>query len=411
MTLTAIFMIWGAVYGAARGVVAFARMLTLDLAQKTRDACVAVTVAALGVIMSHRLSDEGRRERLRARNQAKKKRRKKRELFFKQRRKKRQNYTPPATEVINLGPEIDIYNPHNRGILARQCEVIRRSTKPIELVFGDSQKPVETIFAAGMLLLYAEVYRKTLKMPTVGVNCDYPKVRKTEKVLQHIDFFKMLGKEERISTADITEEDIRSWRVTKGTRFDGEEVSDFLESIIGMDERHQKNLYISVMEAIGNCAEHAYVGKLKDIKEDEKFWVMFGRINEDNSLTVVVGDLGAGIPVTLKHRSDFENIKEFAVGLFKITVRKFLGSDSALICAATRLGESRKWQGHRGKGLGQAVEKINQIGGKMSIYSLRGEVLAEPGKKPIARGDLQNGVKGTIIQITVPTNRAEETSQ
>ena len=287
---------------------------------------------------------------------------------------------------ISMPEEIDIYDNKNRATMALLCQRIRFSTSSeISLDFSKVKK----IYAAGMLLLYAEVAQKMVR---ASINSDKrPKQQKPEKVLRHVGFFDMI-KGTNVDKSDITEPDIVNWRVAQGARCRGKDIDEFISSIVKIPEKDQQKLHISIKEIIGNSLEHAYPSPLKYGRQEK--WVMFGQIDDEDKLTIVVGDLGVGIPLTITQHENFLSIAR---------TKKALRSDSSLIRIAAEIGETSMNPGHRGKGLHQAIENINAIHGRVDIYSRKGHY-GFPNKQSRAariRNQLKKPINGTIIQIMV----------
>ena len=258
---------------------------------------------------------------------------------------------------------------------------------------------VQEIAAGGMLLLYAEIYR--LIAQNVKVTMKYPSDESVEKVLQHIGLISMLDMDERIPKAKISEESINTWQVIKGLKFVGEDIDKFLHELTRIDKKKRSNLYTSIKEVIANAAEHAYAQSAEtahvpnDDMEKTHFWVMFGK-QEKAFLDIVIGDLGQGIPATIKK-------KKMLLGLTREEK-----NHSKLIKHATNLGESMvKNAPHRGKGLAEVVEDIPKVGGSVWIFSGNGMFsegnFTPHGKSRRIEGrNLKFDLKGTVVQFRVP---------
>ena len=293
---------------------------------------------------------------------------------------------------IVLEGEIDIYKRRNWQNLVKRCTELRNVSKSIFI----DLKSVAKIYAAGMLMLFAEVYRlKEVEKQNISGN--YPTNEKVEKVLQHIGFLRLLGRPDRIPAKNITEEDIRTWHVAQGQQVDGEQVNDFIDHITEIDKKKQAKLYISIKEVIANCAEHAYNSVADQALNPSHFWIMFGRVDEENNLTIVIGDLGMGIPKTIRKYPGFREFVQI------LRVAHKLSSHSRLIEIAAKIGETgvHHGRGHRGRGLDQAIKGIVSVNGQVKIYSLKGMTTFDS-KPRVDRWDLKKGGRGTIIQFSVP---------
>ena len=311
----------------------------------------------------------------------------------------------PDNGEIDFRHDIDIYKDENRANLIRNCRDIRdNQNSHIHLKF---EQPEMKISAAGMMLLYAEVYRKATTGKNVKITCNYPLYRKAEEVMQHIGFFRMIDKAERISEEKIREsdEDVRSWQVVKNTRDAPEEVDAFLSRVADIPKKRREQIYGAIKELIANASEHAY-------REEDAMrnWVMFGR-KTGTDMSIVVGDLGRTIPVTiLEHPQYMSTIKKYKE-LGRDIPRRFRG-DSRLIVFATDSGErgTRTRYSHRGLGLKQAIEKIRKIQGNLQIYSRGGTVRFSPKRVDPVRKNLESPIQGTIIEIWVPVGDGNSAS-
>ena len=324
----------------------------------------------------------------------------------KNRLKKKRNQHKKATstspnrtsQTVSLPEKIGIHDDASKRLLINACKKIRFSHKPqVFLNFSEVKK----IYASGMLLLYAEVFQKNKQNASQQskILCNYPTELKSEKVLQHIGFLKMLGAAHRIKEADITEDDIVSWHVAKGVQVDGNIVGDFIEKIPDISLLAQSKIFVSLQETIANVCEHAYPESRQD-----KPWVMFGRIN-DGKLIIVVGDLGDGIPHSITKNDNYPEI----VDRIKLKSRKFR-SDTMLIRIAAEIGQTSAGASYRGRGLVQSIKKITALGGNIFIYSGKGAatfpslsiISSSINRIKKLADSLQNPIRGTIIEIQVP---------
>ena len=230
----------------------------------------------------------------------------------------------------------------------------------------------------------------------------YPSDERIEKVLQHIGLISMLNMDERIPKAKISEESINTWQVIKGLKFVGKEIDTFLHDLTRIDEKKRSNFYTSIKEVIANAAEHAYAQKAgsahvpNDDMKKTHFWVMFGK-QEKAFLDIVIGDLGQGIPATIKK-------KKILLGLTREEK-----NHSKLIEYATNLGESMVENApHRGKGLDEVVKGIPKVGGSVWIFSGKGMFSGgnfaphERKSRRIEGRNLKFDLEGTVVQFRVP---------
>lgn len=284
---------------------------------------------------------------------------------------------------IEFNGSIDI-DGSNRVDTISRCNDIRRGTHRNMCLHINT----DSISAVGMLLLYSEVYRGV--KTGFNITCEYPESEHAEKVLQHIGFFELLGKKHRIRPSKITEYDILSWHTERDTTVDVEKIHKFLGKISDLKSLERtKKVHEAIVELVANVAEHAYS---KSDRKAHEVWVMFGRTDRSDGrkeLQLVVGDLGRGIPVTMRGVS-----------------KKSPKSDSAVIVDAARGKGSWRHRAHRGKGLKEAVDKIVEgVNGEVRIYSRRGLVPFDryTNRHQLRRlPDADGFLRGTIVLLSIP---------
>jgi len=146
-------------------------------------------------------------------------------------------------------------------------------------------------------------------------------------------------------------------------------------------------------EAITNTIQHAYIGSsTRSSDESDSRWWMFSQ-QKDGKLSIVVCDLGMGIPVSLRQNSLIFS------GMHSEKKRRH----TQFIDIAARSSRSRTRLPHRGKGLPDMLEfvKGGDVGGFL-IYSLHGAFLYNAEDAREVGHDFSTGIPGTLIQWTVP---------
>lgn len=293
--------------------------------------------------------------------------------------------------------DIDIYRKDCREELSEICQRIREfSGNHMKIFFKLGRMKIS---AAGMLLLYAEVYRK-IEAGGTKITCNYPTDEKAEQVLQHIRFFEKIGKIERIPADEIlkADKDVHSWHVLDGSTEDLKhpaKIMGFLKEITEPVSNDTNKINVAITELIANVAEHAY-GE----NDMPKCWIIFGKAEEGQHLTIVVGDTGRTIPTTMKEHGA---IKEMRARKDFTALKKIMANDSNLIKYATSMKGTRTMEAHRGKGLENAIRNIEELQGYLSIYS--GEGLYKTYLPREKRRDWKNMfIQGTIVEMTIPIN-------
>lgn len=301
------------------------------------------------------------------------------------------------SDDFTINHDINMHEKSSRQALSRICQNIRGfQGNHIHLSF---KLDVMNISAAGMLLLYAEVYRK-IEAGGTKITCNYPADTKAEQVLQHIGFFKKIGKKEHFTQDEIqkADKDVRSWHVLDGSIEDLKDpakIMGFLKEITEPVSNDTNKINIATTELIANVAEHAY-GE----NDMPKCWIIFGKAEEGKHLTIVVGDMGRTIPTTMKEHDAIEEMrarKDFSA------LKKIFANDSNLIKYATSMKGTRTMKTHRGKGLEDAIRNIEELQGYLSIYSRKGLYKTHLPRKE-KRGWKNMFIQGTIVEMTIPLN-------
>lgn len=172
-----------------------------------------------------------------------------------------------------------------------------------------------------------------------------------------------------------------------------DEIENVLKKHLSSDDYFTINNAIS--EAVANVIFHAYES------EEYKCWMLFVRVTDD-SLTIVISDLGQTIPKTVPLRFGEQLKTYFRVSNFG----KIL--DSELIEYATEYRRSQTNQPNRGKGFADMQAVCEQVkNATMFIYSSKGfwsSRYLEPNENEVKVQKLtySTPVKGTIIGWQIP---------
>lgn len=240
----------------------------------------------------------------------------------------------------------------------------------------------------GTLLFAARLVNMLLLYPG-KITSNYPKDKVVEQLFQHIGLLGLLGNSSRQS---ITDDSVRYWHFLSGTTADAEIFKDlFREYKQKLKEDVTSGLYEGMSEAITNSIQHAYSNANEHERLHKTKWWMFSQ-EKDGKLSVVICDLGIGIPKSLKMKLS-ENI-------LYLTRRNV---DSKLIADAVKSNRTSTNLGYRGKGLPDMLDFVKnfKVGG-FSIYSLHGSYIynAETEKESTEYYKIQ--VPGTLIQWQIP---------
>lgn len=287
--------------------------------------------------------------------------------------------------------------PH-RATLIKALSRLRRqmcsSITSLALDFSQTEK----LYADGMLLFWAELKRllKHIK-GRIDITISLPENNKVSQVLKQLGVLDLVGNKAPIVPAD---HDVINWRAASGDLVQGEKYDVILKQYDGEIAPYlQENLYTGITEAMTNVTNHAYDMPRDDGIgiTDQKTWWMFSH-QKDGYLSVAFCDLGAGIPRTLpfKRRNVWNRI-----------LRKGLNSDSAVIKYAVKDSVSRTKKSHRGKGLRQIMQIVQDIDdGEAVIHSNKGMYAARNGR--IEQYEYRDSILGTLIFWKIPLPNRED---
>jgi hypothetical protein len=187
-----------------------------------------------------------------------------------------------------------------------------------------------------------------------------------ESALKQIGFFKLIKQHSPKLTNQAT---VKRWRQLSGDTTDGSLAASLLDSLEGVVSKPvQRKMYRGAIEAIANCVEHAYPQPRDDglTIKDDRWWMLVGI--DDERISVIVCDLGVGIPETLpkKHPPSLLTSIASSFGIIDQT-------DGEMIRASTYIKRTRTALSHRGKG-GQDFRSIVEVfpSAQLSIRSNHG---------------------------------------
>lgn len=192
-----------------------------------------------------------------------------------------------------------------------------------------------------------------------------------------------------------------------------ESLTKLCEFIIGGAEELPRQLDEAVMrllttisEAITNVTQHAYLEGIQyEYQPVGRFWVAATAHRDKKSLTVVVYDQGASIPVTYPRLNRSEKIVRFLRRAIRVNPEFEYENDGTYIRAAMRYGGSRTDRVYRGKGFPQMYELLKATGlGKLVVRS-RGGWCERTANGRHRSGYLGTSIGGTLLEWTVDLSR------
>lgn len=253
---------------------------------------------------------------------------------------------------VDAPSKLDIYSPKNHTTFLKFIENLRRSIKKNKTTFISFKNSYRITAAAGLLLV-AETDRLVKAYPEALIKCSFPPTSNegiyknnfnvVESALNQIGFFKLIKQEcQRVAKYA----NVDKWHQLSGDTADGSLAQSLLNSLPDkIPKKSKQKLYRGAIEAIANSVEHAYPSLRNDGINivDARWWMLVGL--DDFNLTVIICDLGVGIPETLPKKHP-----ESLLNLIKSKFSIFDSSDAELIRASTHIKETRTLLDNRGKG-------------------------------------------------------------
>ncbi|HCR4037704.1 TPA: hypothetical protein OOF66_003998 [Morganella morganii] len=307
---------------------------------------------------------------------------------------------------------IDLYTTkyHDRTILfvseiekkAREIGISTR--RKVHICFRNTT----TITAAAGLWLLARIESIKVMFPhvkyivskplPVKVGNSHDKKPVVDSVLNRIGFYEAIG----IKTRNMQEiANVKCWEVLRGEAVMSSAVGQLLESVTDKLNIDYSGLYRPLIEAMANSVEHAYRSDLyrkTKLSNTNKWWCFAALL--ENRLTVLICDLGVGIPNTLK-KTQPSNIMLRLIEY----IGKNLSSDSDYIRASLQVKKTRTKLDYRGKG-GTDLQSIieNVEGSRLSIMSNKGNYRftnKDNKKKPELCWDGNQSISGTVVEWSI----------
>ena len=266
-------------------------------------------------------------------------------------------------------------------------------------------------------MLYAEIrrlqhYFRTVKLVAVESrqhsNMHVGEQRKKQivnEVLDHLGFFRMLNCPKRFPS---TRTDVVTWGVIQYNKVDMEKAIPLLDTIGQLiSAQSSEQLAAGLGEVVDNAVDHAYSDirpdglNIDDNRFDNRNWYLLTSFREE-SVSVILADLGVGIPTTLPNSNPewlkvWERLNLRPAANFK--------ADGNAIKFAFKHGKSRTGKPNRGTGLPHLVQTIEKISGvHLTILSNHGAYTFDRGGWQV-QPDSVTSIYGTLISWNLPIQR------
>jgi anti-sigma regulatory factor (Ser/Thr protein kinase) len=340
-------------------------------------------------------------------------------------------YTPSERRKIGMGiatpmPKILCFsrNPAEtlesldgiRSSLQDERERLRNTKKKkntrIRLKYSAFEN-IEDISPSAALVLAAEYERAYHLNGSHAIVVNLEKWHPTVMgILKPLGFFEKFGFDGILEAPDVTDR-FRILPMRSGSSADSPAVNMLISDLKGLypladvvDEDREAgmlSLYGAMVEALVNVVRHAYPeGRELPFTPVNRWW-MAGAVDQDaRQITAMVFDQGITIPLSLPNWQHYAGVRRRIVS--------FLGlvpdpgdtkCDGLAIAAAVEESVSSTGERHRGRGLAQMRDFVDQCrGGYLRIMSRCGEVIMYPREKPTVRAyDISIG--GTLIEWNV----------
>jgi hypothetical protein len=268
------------------------------------------------------------------------------------------------------------------------------------------------ISTGAAVVLTADYERLSRLLGEVPPTIDLPKWSpQVVTRLHQIGFFSILGHLPQIEARLVEDGPTLTMRILSATKAEGfEQVDSALQelckfllgddgyTVADLDDTIVKVL-TSISEAITNVTQHAYPSNHQYEHEHvERFWIAATSNRIDKTLTVVVYDQGASIPVTYPKLNRVDKVLRFLERAIRRRPEFAYQNDGAYIRAAMRYGGSRTDKPYRGKGFPQMYEILQSVGkGSLSVRSRGGWCRRAPDGR-VRSGSLTSSIGGTLIE-------------
>ncbi|WP_141507375.1 hypothetical protein [Rhizobium sp. H4] len=271
---------------------------------------------------------------------------------------------------------------------------------------------IEEMSTAAALVLAAEYQRAIdiIKSPPPLVNI---RNWKDEVLLQlyQLGFFSILGiTDDALAGQLYTQGDVMTLKILSGSNALETEQADQMLMELGrfLDPENQlpNNIRIplnsALSEAMVNVRKHAYPEDYDfQYRHLGRWWLAASANRREKSLTVVIYDQGATIPVTYSKMATLDHVRKFIDQIVAPGQKQPFAYDGVHIEAAAKFGNSQTGQSHRGKGLPDMLHVIDQCqDGRLVILSRGGRYVYNAGGRS-SRSSYHRSVGGTLIEWNV----------
>lgn len=255
--------------------------------------------------------------------------------------------------------------------------------------------------SSATLMLIAEIERIQALSNKGRIKGNLPKDKIASQVFCKTGLSELLGIKYKV---EIRHESVTYWN-SYLTGHDGTVIQAAQElERIKLKHKYRRAFFTGISEAITNISMHAYEDITK--RSDgygfigHKWWMFTGC--DEKQMTLVICDIGKGIPVALQCREDFNMLRSMMSSLMG-------GEDSKAIKTAMEIGRTSSKLSHRGKGMAQLKHAIDAMqAGSLVIHSDKGlYIYSSNGDEKFSK-DLKLSIMGTIVSWSAPLDRLQQ---
>lgn len=304
-----------------------------------------------------------------------------------------------ATSRISVPYALSIESDKNRIQFTRFMQEFRRECLQNRCRIVLDFNSTEVILPAAMILLVAELDRaKRIFKEQFSVTFSNVRNITVKQLLVQIGLYELCGlKPPKLNSSDFVD-NVRHWRFATAERAD-EDTNDAFAAIEGrICSNLRRGMWRGVSEAIINSVQHAYAAPrgVPGPRMNHKRWWMFSQ-EKDGELTVVVCDLGIGIPRSLPLNWE-QSVLRSLMSAFTDT-----GPDVAAVRAALKVGNTSTGKKHRGKGLPQIWNAVkSDKNSAILLHSNRARLHWSGQRGTEEAKEFPGSIFGTVIMWKVP---------
>ncbi len=228
--------------------------------------------------------------------------------------------------------------------------------------------------------------------------------------LYQLGFFEIVGISPQRDDVIIDHGDSQTMQIVSACNADDlervdtalQKLTKFMQLSSDQSDAVTIELLTGLSEAMGNVTNHAYPPYYSPpYPHIGRLWVSATADRANQTLTLVIYDQGATIPVTYPRIQRLEQVMGFLGRALRNSPRFEYQNDGTYIRAALRYGGSRTDRDYRGKGLPQMISVLDRVGrGTIAVFSRGGWCYRDVNGR-FRSGALPYSLGGTLIEWTV----------